>query len=109
MSDKMSQQSHDEALVIAKGTQKPGQSKEQTKAIAAGIQKGIATYKKQHKAKMREQNKQRKKLKRNKEIQSNDDMSENTDIANDSSLNWLPWALLAVSWLIFITLWLLKL
>ena len=32
----------DDAMKIARGTQKPGQTKEQTKLIAEGIQKGIA-------------------------------------------------------------------
>lgn len=35
-----------EAMKIAKATQKPGQTKEQTKLIAQGIEKGIAQYKK---------------------------------------------------------------
>ncbi|MEF1163713.1 DUF2956 family protein, partial [Vibrio parahaemolyticus] len=34
-----------EAMKIAKATQKPGQTKEQTKLIAQGIEKGIAQYK----------------------------------------------------------------
>ena len=43
-----------EAENIAKGTQRPGQTKEQTKLIAQGIQKGIELYKKQHKGKTRD-------------------------------------------------------
>ena len=39
----------DAAMTIAKGIQKPNQTKEQTKLIAQGIQKGIAEYKKQQK------------------------------------------------------------
>ena len=44
----------DEAMKIARGRQLPGQTKEQTRLIAQGIQKGIEQYKKQHKARVRE-------------------------------------------------------
>lgn len=43
----------EEALRVAKGTQSPGQTKEQTKLIAKGIEKGIALYKKQEREKVR--------------------------------------------------------
>lgn len=46
---------------MAKATQRHRQSKEQTKIIAQGIEKGIDQYKKQQKAKAREKDKQRKK------------------------------------------------
>ena len=49
-----------EALRVARATQKPGQTKEQTKLIAQGIAKGIEMYKKQQSAKARERDKQRK-------------------------------------------------
>ncbi len=48
-----SEQTQAEALAVARSTQKPGQSKEQTKLIAQGIEKGIELYKKQQKAKAR--------------------------------------------------------
>ena len=38
----VSQQTKDEALAVAKANQRPGQTKEQTKLIAAGIEKGIS-------------------------------------------------------------------
>ena len=41
----------EEAMRVAQATKKPGQTKEQTKLIAQGIQKGIAQYKKQQKLK----------------------------------------------------------
>ncbi|MCP3868287.1 MAG: DUF2956 family protein, partial [Gammaproteobacteria bacterium] len=47
----VSNETRSEALQIAKGTQRPGQTKEQTRLIAQGIQKGIDQYKKQQKAK----------------------------------------------------------
>lgn len=49
-----------DAIKIAKATQKPGQTKQQTKLITQGIEKGIAAYKKQQKAKSRERDKNRK-------------------------------------------------
>ena len=56
-----SDSSHDEALRIAQGAQRPGQAKEQTKLIAQGIQKGIEQYRKQQNARTRELDKKRKK------------------------------------------------
>jgi hypothetical protein len=50
----ISPETQSEALTIAKGRQQPGQTKEQTRFIAKGIQKGIEQYKKQQKAKARE-------------------------------------------------------
>jgi hypothetical protein len=44
-------------MKTAKANQRPGQTKEQTRLIAQGIQKGIDQYKKQHKAKSREMDK----------------------------------------------------
>ena len=68
MSQKISEQSKAEALKIAKGIKKPNQSKEQTKLISQGIEKGIALYKQQQKAKARETDKQRKALLKEKHI-----------------------------------------
>ena len=58
-----SPETREEAMKIAKGTQKPGQTKEQTKLIAQGIQKGIDQYKKKQKAKTREIDKKLKAVK----------------------------------------------
>ncbi len=96
----VSAKSHEEALLIAKGTQKPGQSKEQTKLIAAGIEKGIAQYKKQHKAKLREQDKQRKKRDKSAAKQHNEPLVIEPEISAKPPL--LPWVLLGASWLGFI-------
>jgi len=90
---------HTQASAIAKGTQKPGQSKEQTKIIAAGIEKGIAQYKKLHKAKLREQDKLRKKRDKNNTVAV--EVSELEPVAASNSNNWLPWLLLIISWLGF--------
>ncbi|NJD08411.1 MAG: DUF2956 domain-containing protein [Methylococcaceae bacterium] len=55
------QRVEEEALRVAKSIQTPGQTKEQTRLIAKGIEKGIALYKQQQSAKLRERDKQRKK------------------------------------------------
>lgn len=54
------QRIQEEALRVAKSIQVPGQSKEQTRLIAKGIEKGIALYKQQQSAKARERDKARK-------------------------------------------------
>jgi len=98
----ISTQSHTQATAIANGTKKAGQTKEQTKLIAAGIEKGIAHYKKQHKAKMREQDKQRKK---SKNISTPSDEVPSTEPAiplKQQTTNHLPWVLLIASWLGFV-------
>lgn len=106
MSEKISKQSQNESLAIANATQKPGQTKAQTKLIAAGIEKGIAEYKKQHKAKMREQDKQRKKSQRIQKQQVVDNINgsllEEDNTLNDTQNVKLPWALLCLSWCGFI-------
>ncbi|MEY2680183.1 MAG: hypothetical protein RL661_414 [Pseudomonadota bacterium] len=56
----------EEALAVARGIQKPGQTKEQTRLIAQGIAKGIEQYKRQQAAKSRERDKLRKRQKREK-------------------------------------------
>ncbi|MGB5445188.1 MAG: DUF2956 domain-containing protein [Psychromonas sp.] len=95
----ISPETQDEAMAIAKKTQKPGQTKEQTRLIALGIQKGIAEYKKMAKSKQRELNKANKKKK-----------TPTTEAAQDEQQpeliktqnNRLPWLLLALSWVAFV-------
>ena len=97
MTQKVSTEVQAESTRIANGIKKPGQTKEQTKLIAAGIEKGIAEYKKQHKAKARQLDKQKKqKLKSNAVTveQENEVRIETTEVKP----NRLPWALLALSW-----------
>ena len=55
------QRQQEEAMRVAKSIQSPGQAKEQTRQIAKGIEKGIALYKQQQKAKARERDRARKK------------------------------------------------
>ncbi|ELB2886306.1 DUF2956 domain-containing protein [Vibrio parahaemolyticus] len=93
-----------EAMKIAKATQKPGQTKEQTKLIAQGIEKGIAQYKKQQKERNRQADKAKKKQQREKLRQHEEDIIESDNITDDApnhSSSKLPWALLALSWIGF--------
>lgn len=101
MSDeKISKQARAEALKIARGTQRPGQKKEQTRLIAKGIEKGIAEFRKREKAKARDRNKFRKKVL--KEPESTQPQAEQTrDVNTRKSVlrsAWIPWLLLLASW-----------
>lgn len=86
---------------IAKATQRPGQSKEQTKLITQGIQKGIEQYKKQQSARERERDKQRKKQERHRpnELIAEPPVTRHNGQGKPS---WLPWTLLVLSWLGFV-------
>ena len=101
--EKISKESHTEALKIAKGTQKPGQTKEQTKLIAHGIEKGIVAYKKQQKVKARERDKFRKKELKAK-LQHAEEIPEVQEKTSLPWLTWLPWLLLAASWVYYFTM-----
>ena len=81
---------------IAKGSKKDGQSKQQTKLIALGIQKGIDHYKKQEKAKARELDKHNKKRLRENQQTSNEN---ETALKVRYKQHWLPWVLLFSSWI----------
>ncbi|NAW69864.1 DUF2956 family protein [Vibrio sp. V27_P1S3P104] len=95
-----SPQTQQEAMSIAKATQKPGQTKEQTKLIAQGIEKGIALYKKQQKEKSRQADKARKKLLKE-PAKPNDNhvpVFAATSSPSFSKRMILPWILLIISW-----------
>lgn len=94
----VSQETQDEALIMAKKVQKPGQSKEQTKLIALGIQKGIADYKKLAKSKQRDADKAKKK-----KVTVVHTASEESVNDSQSTTKLLPWGLLALSWIGFIS------
>ena len=102
----ISVESQQEAMKIAKATQKPAQTKEQTKLIAQGIEKGITLYKKQQKEKAREADKLKKKTLRTKQHNTDqpeiDDKAILKDNAKPKSNKALPWVLLALSWVGFI-------
>lgn len=88
------EKNQEEAMKIARGNQKPGQSKEQTKLIAQGIQKGIEQYKKQHKSKSRDLSKQLKSVAKSKEAAKEPESIEKII----TKQHWLPWSLLGLSW-----------
>jgi hypothetical protein len=100
----LSEATLDEAMRIARGTQRPGQIKEQTKLIAQGIQKGIEQYKKQQNAKARELDKKLKKV--NQQLTS----PEAREIEVQERVVYrqprLPWVLLVLSWLAMAAYWL---
>lgn len=94
----ISVETQNEAMAIAKKTQKPGQTKDQTRLIALGIQKGIAEYKKSAKSKQRQADKAGKKKKTQPQQAIQD--GNMTAIPQRNS-NILPWGLLIISWLLF--------
>lgn len=99
MKSKASPEVQQQALKVASGIKKPGQTKEQTKLIAQGIEKGIAEYKKQQSAKLREKDKARKqKLKR--QVNSVPEITE--PAISEIHYPQLPWLLLVISWIGFI-------
>jgi len=96
---KISEKTEEDALNIARATQRPGQTKEQTKLITQGIKKGIDQYKKQHKAKSRELDKKLSKVSANKSLpEFHDDNAAESDSVKS---NMLPWVLLILSWIAF--------
>ncbi|MBE4398843.1 hypothetical protein CGJ62_22380 [Vibrio parahaemolyticus] len=101
--DKPSQETVDEAMKIARATQRPGQSKEQTKLIAQGIEKGIAQYKKQQKVKARAASKAKKQSLQAK-VSKVDALHPEQEIEDTRASNsYLPWILLALSWVLFVS------
>lgn len=96
--NKTSKEIQEQAMKIAKGTQRQNQTKEQTKLISQGIEKGIAEYKKQQNKKSRERDKQRKA-----KLKVKVDQNDISDVVKPKS-NKLPWILLGLSWVGFIIL-----
>ncbi|MDQ7076145.1 MAG: DUF2956 domain-containing protein [Gammaproteobacteria bacterium] len=94
----VSEETQQEALKIAKQTQRPGQNKEQTRLIALGVQKGIELYKKQQKSVARERDKLRKKALK----QGQDVMESRPEKAPFFQRSAVPWFLLLLSWVGFL-------
>lgn len=95
---------YDEAVRAARATQRPGQTKEQTKIIAQGIQKGIAQYKKQQSAKARELDRKLKQARsQNAAPASGSGPEKQVIVYRQSSLAWI---LLGASWAGFVMYWL---
>lgn len=87
-------------MKMARATQRPGQTREQTKLIAQGIQKGIEQYKKLQKEKARELDKRLNKASAKKPAPDSKSHTDN-QVEPVSTNNKLPWILLALSWLGF--------
>jgi len=102
--EKISKQARAEALKIARGTQRPGQKKEQTKLIAQGVEKGIAEFRKREKAKARERDKLRKKVpKKPNSIQPQAEQTQDVQTKRSAIRSaWVPWLLLLASWAYFL-------
>lgn len=98
-----SPESQADADRIARSTQKPGQTKEQTRLIAQGIQKGIEEYKRQQKAKARARDRAKKKVNDSAaDAQpANNEPGPESSAGRASVAGWLPWCLLVLSWLFF--------
>jgi hypothetical protein len=99
-----SEVTHDEALRIARGRQRPGQTREQTKLIAQGIQEGIKQYRKQQSAKGRELDRKLKKV--GQQVASPGVREIEVQEKVVYRQHWLPWALLVLSWLVMAACWL---
>ena len=99
-----SEATHDEAMRITRGTQRPGQTKEQTRLIAQGIQKGIEQYKKQQSARARELDKSIKKVKQHLTPHETHEIEIQEKIVYRQ--HWLPWLLLGLSWIAIAVFWL---
>ena len=87
------------ALAIARGTQRPGQTKEQTRLIAQGIKRGIDQYKRQQKARSRELDRRLKSAGEHAEAVPVDETRPETRVVYRHAR--LPWVLLVLSWLLF--------
>ncbi len=90
-----SNETQEQALKIARSSQRPGQTKEQTKLIAQGIEKGIQNYKKQQKSRSRELDKKLKSASR-KVIE---EQAPERQTIVEYKQHLLPWVLLLLTWL----------
>ena len=98
--EQVSEETKTEALQVARATQKPGQTKAQTKLIAQGIQKGIEHYKKQQKSKARELDKKIKKANANLRAESAETEIIISPQVEKKPVN-LSLILLVLSWIFF--------
>ncbi len=98
--NKTSEQTQSDALQVARSTQKPGQTKAQTKLIEQGIRKGIEVYKQQQKAKLRELDKRLKKAAAS-PLATDRAKTAQAELIQPVAGARLPWVLLALSWAVF--------
>ncbi|MCF6205148.1 MAG: DUF2956 domain-containing protein [Methylococcaceae bacterium] len=101
--EKISSQTQEEAMKSAQATKRPGQTKEQTKLIAQGIQKGINHYKKQQKSKSRELNKKLNKVSQTQTTPRQENNFSNIKNQKNENKTSLPWLILLISWAGFLT------
>ncbi len=99
-SNRVSEQTQEEAFELASAVLKPSEIKEHRKIVAQGIQKGIDLYKKKHKTKSRELDKKLKKL-----TNTTEDEVDVIIEPTAGKFGWLPWALLGFSWLGFVAMY----
>ena len=100
LTKKASREIQIEAQKIARSRQYPGQTKEQARLIAKGIQQGIEQYRRQQSAKERDYDKELKKLRRQ-DGQSDPGGEVRIEERVIYRQHWLPWVLLALTWLGF--------
>ncbi len=94
-----------EALKIANSQQVEGQTREQTRLIASGIQRGMEQFLRQQSEKSRELDKRVKKVRRLATHQSSELATDTTGtqrvVQVPRKMAWLPWVLLIISWMLF--------
>lgn len=94
-----------EAVKIANSQHVEGQTKEQTRLIAKGIQKGIEQFLRQQNEKVRDLDRRTKKVQQllNSQGQETATIIDDGNTATTSPfLVYLPWILLGCSWIIFL-------
>ncbi|NKC16427.1 MAG: DUF2956 family protein [Gammaproteobacteria bacterium] len=91
----ISDETRAEALSIANGIKREGQTKEHTKLIAQGIEKGIQQHKRQQKTKARQGQEQR----RQREYKQPPAAAMETPPPSPPASAKLPWTLLILTWL----------
>ena len=94
-----SEATHDEAMRIARSTQRPGQTKEQTRLIAQGIEQ----YKKQQSARARELDRNIKKARQQRLLHETPAIEVQEKVVYRQ--HWLPWLLLVLSWIAMAAIW----
>jgi hypothetical protein len=87
-----------EAVRIARSRQRPGQTKEQTKLIARGIQKGIEQYKRQEGEKARALDRRLKKARQQAPRKPETEVQVVEKVVYKQ--HWLPWVLLILTWVV---------
>lgn len=94
-----------EALKIANTIKTEGQTPVETKAIANGIQRGMELFLRQQSEKTRDLDKRTKKVKQlATKLMQDKTVNEKADVVSVQTSSKLPWALLAVSWVLFLML-----